>query len=191
MATAFLAAFYLVRAKVVRPHKNDFRPDFRILKKTLSLGLCSFFAQISLVAAMAAIHNMTRKYGAADPIFGQEIYAQIPMAVIGIVMKFWQIVMSVVIGMAAGCIPIVGYNMGAKSYARVKSLFAKLLLCEALIGALALFVAEILPRALIGIFGAANESVYYTDFAVKAFRIYFGMIVLACVNKATLSLIHI
>lgn len=34
------------------------------------------------------------------------------------------------------------------------------------------------------IFGAANESVYYTDFAIKAFRIYLCMIILACVNKA-------
>ena len=41
------------------------------------------------------------------------------------------------------------------------------------------------PLQLIGIFGAANESYYYTDFAVKAFRIYLCMIVLACVNKAT------
>lgn len=29
-----------------------------------------------------------------------------------------------------------------------------------------------------------NESVYYTDFAVRAFRIYLMFIVLACVNKA-------
>lgn len=40
-------------------------------------------------------------------------------------------------------------------------------------------------RALIQIFGAANESVYYTDFAVKAFRVYLCMLVLSCVNKAT------
>lgn len=33
-------------------------------------------------------------------------------------------------------------------------------------------------------FGAANESVYYTDFAVKSFRIYLCLIILACVNKA-------
>lgn len=37
---------------------------------------------------------------------------------------------------------------------------------------------------LIGIFGAANESVYYTDFAIKAFRIYLCMIIFACINKA-------
>lgn len=33
-------------------------------------------------------------------------------------------------------------------------------------------------------FGAANESSYYTDFAVKSFRIYLCMMILACVNKA-------
>ncbi len=42
----------------------------------------------------------------------------------------------------------------------------------------------IISLQLINIFGAANESVYYTDFAVKAFRIYLCMMVFACVNKA-------
>ncbi len=78
------------------------------------LGITSFLSQISLVAAMAAINNMLRKYGAQDPIFKQEQYTQIPMAVVGIVMKFFQIVISIVVGMAAGCIPIIGYNMGAE-----------------------------------------------------------------------------
>lgn len=50
---------------------------------------------------------------------------------------------------------------------------------------LALWVAQIFPRALIGIFGAANESVYYTGFAVRSFRVYLSMPVLACLNKAT------
>ena len=185
IATAVLAVWYLVHAKIVKPAKADFRPDGAILRKTLSLGLCSFLAQISLVAAMAAINNMTRKYGAADVIFGREEYAQIPMAVIGIVMKFFQIVISVVIGMAAGCIPIVGFNMGAKLYPRVKVLFTKLLLTEAAVGFAALLIVELFPRTLIQIFGAANESAYYTDFAVKAFRVYLCMLVLACINKAT------
>ena len=183
--TALLAVLYLCRAKTVKIKRADLRPSGKIIGRTLSLGLCSFLAQISLVAAMMAINNMIRKYGAADDIFGMEQYAQIPMAVVGIVMKFFQIVISVVIGMAAGCIPIVGFNMGAKQYGRVKSLFSRLICAEACVGAVSLLVAEVFPGALIRIFGAANESVYYTDFALKAFRIYLCMIVLACVNKAT------
>jgi Na+-driven multidrug efflux pump len=134
---------------------------------------------------MAAINNMIRHYGALDPIFGQEQYAQIPMAVVGIVMKFFQIVISIVVGMAAGCIPIVGFNMGAGLMPRVKNLFTKLLLCETAVGVISLLIVELLPHQLIAVFGAANESFYYTDFAIKAFRIYLCMIIFACVNKAT------
>jgi len=184
IVTAALAVWYLCRMKTVKPQKGDFRLCATVYARMLTLGITSFLSQISLVAAMAAINNMLRKYGALDPIFGQEQYAQIPMAVVGIVMKFFQIVISIVVGMAAGCIPIVGYNMGAGKKTRVRELFTKLLLSEALVGLIALVLAEGFPRQLIAIFGAKNESVYYTDFAVKAFRTYLCMMVLACVNKA-------
>ena len=183
IVTCMLAAVYLTRTKTVRLKKSDFKLDLSIVRKTLTLGICSFLSQISLVAAMAAINNMIRKYGALDSVFSQETYSQIPMAVVGIVMKFFQIVISVVVGMAAGCIPIVGYNMGAERKDRVKSLFTHLLCAESAVGAIALVIVELFPRALIYIFGAANESAYYTDFAIKAFRIYLCMIVLACINK--------
>lgn len=182
--TAVLSIWYLFNTKAVKLSKGDFALSGRIVGRTLTLGICSFLSQISLVAAMAAINNMIRKYGALDPIFGQAQYAQIPMAVVGIVMKFFQIVISIVVGLAAGCIPIVGYNMGAGLKVRVKKLFTKLLVCEGIVGAVSLIIVEFFPRGIIGIFGAANESVYYTDFAIKAFRIYLCMIIFACINKA-------
>lgn len=184
VVTAILAIWYIFHMKVIKPKTSDFKLSGTVCKRTLTLGITSFLSQISLVAAMAAINNMLRKYGALDPVFGQEQYAQIPMAVVGIVMKFFQIVISVVVGMAAGCIPIVGYNMGADKKLRVRELFTKLLIAEALVGAVALIFAEVFPRQLIDIFGASNESVYYTEFAIKAFRTYLCMMVLACVNKA-------
>ena len=156
LVTAALAVWYLLHMKIIRPEKGDYRLKGSICGRTLTLGMTSFLSQISLVAAMAAINNMIRKYGAL-------------------------IVISIVVGMAAGCIPVVGFNMGAKKPTRVKELFTKLLLAEATVGAVALVLVELLPRQLIALFGAANESVYYTDFAVKSFRIYLCMIILACV----------
>lgn len=185
IATAVLAIWYLCNTKVVRIKKSDFKLRSKIVYRTLVLGICSFLSQISLVAAMAAVNNMIRKYGAMDSVFGQTQYAQIPMAVVGIVMKFFQIVISVVVGMAAGCIPIVGFNMGAGLKDRVKELFTKLLIAEAAVGAAALIIVELFPNGLIRVFGAANESVYYTSFAIKAFRIYLCMMIFTCVNKAT------
>lgn len=184
VVTAILAVWYIMHMKTVKPSRKDFALQRNICGRMLLLGITSFLSQISLVAAMAAINNMLRKYGAQDPVFKQEQYAQIPMAVVGIVMKFFQIVISIVVGMAAGCIPIIGYNMGAEKKLRVKELFTKLLVAEALVGAVALVLAECFPHQLIAIFGAKNESVYYTEFAIKAFRIYLCMMILACVNKA-------
>ncbi len=147
--------------------------------------MTSFLSQISLVAAMMAINNMIQKYGALDAVFSRQEYAQIPMAVVGIVMKFFQIVISIAVGMAAGCIPVVGYNVGAKRNDRVKALFTRLLVCEFAVGAVALLIVECFPRQLIAIFGAANESQAYTDFAVKAFRTYLCLMPLATVSKGT------
>ena len=155
--TAALSVWYILHMKTIRPGRQHFRPDRTVCAKTLGLGVTSFLSQISLVAAMAAINNMLRQYGAADPIFGQAEYAQIP---------------------------IVGFNMGARHLDRVRALFTRLLLAEAAVGAVGFVLAEFFPRQLISIFGAANESSYYTDFALRAFRVYLCLIILACVNKA-------
>ena len=183
--TAALAVWYLCHMKAVKLEAGSFRVHARLAGKYLALGLTSFLSQISLVASMAAVNNMIRKYGALDPVFGQAQYAQIPMAVVGIVMKFFQIVISISVGTAAGCIPIVGYNTGAGRKDRVRSLFTRLLAVEAIVGAIALLIVELFPRQLIGLFGAANESVYYTEFAIRSFRIYLCMMVFATVNKGT------
>lgn len=185
VVTAALAVWYLCHMKIIRVKKAGFKPNSRVIGRTLSLGICSFLSQISLVAAMAAIINMIKNYGALDPIFGLEEYSHIPMAIVGIVMKVFQIVISIVVGMAAGCIPIVGYNIGARSNDRVKKLLTRLLIAEAAVGAVALLIVELFPNQLLGIFGSANESIYYTQFGIKSFRIYLCMMILACVNKAT------
>ena len=183
--TAGLAVWYLFHMKAVKLEKSSFSLKGKLIRRFLLLGVTSFLSQISLVISMAAVQNMVTKYGALDAVFGQAEYAQIPLAVLGIVMKFFQIAISISVGLAAGCIPVVGYNIGAGRKDRAKGLFTMLLAWEAAIGFLALLIVELLPRQLIGIFGADNESAYYTAFAIRCFRIYLCMMVLAMVNKGT------
>ena len=183
--TAGLAIWYLFHMKAVKLEKNSFALKGKLIRRFLLLGVTSFLSQISLVISMAAVQNMVTKYGALDPVFGQAEYAQIPLAVLGIVMKFFQIAISISVGLAAGCIPVVGYNIGAGRKDRAKGLFTMLLGWEAAVGFIALLIVELLPRQLIGIFGAGNESAYYTSFAIRCFRIYLCMMVLAMVNKGT------
>ena len=181
--SAVLSLIYLFKLKSVKLCKASFVPDKSIIFKIIPLGASSFLAQISVVFSMAAVLNMCKKYGALDPIFGQDEYAQIPTAVIGIVLNFFQIIMSIAIGMSAGCIPIVGFNLGAGRKNRVRELMRLLMLAEAAAGLVATIIFELFPTQLIGIFGADNESIYYTQFAIKAIRIILCATILSCVNK--------
>lgn len=121
--TAALSIWYLRRMKAAQLERSNFGLWGRLMKKFLPLGITSFLAQISLVISMAVVQNVCTQYGAMDPVFGKAEYAQIPLAVLGIVMKFFQIVISIAVGMAAGCIPVVGYNVGAGRKDRAKKLF--------------------------------------------------------------------
>lgn len=186
VATAILSFWYLLHMRIIRPGAGDYRIAGALCTRMLTLGMTSFLSQISLVAAMAAINNMIRKYGALDPVFGQEQYAQIPMAVVGIVMKFFQIVISIAIGLSAGCIPVVGYNIGAGRRDRARALLHRLLLAEAVVGLAATVLFESCPGVFADLFGAKNESAYYTDFAVRCIRWFLGAAALSCVNKGAM-----
>ena len=183
--TAVLSVWYLFHMKAVRLGKDSFGLWGSLMRRFLPLGITSFLSQFSLVISMAAVQNMCTKYGALDPVFGLAEYSQIPLAVLGIVMKFFQIAISIAVGMAAGCIPVVGYNVGARRFDRAKGLFTRLLIAEAVLGFAALLIVELFPQQLIALFGARNESAYYTQFAVRCFRIYLCMMPLATVNKGT------
>lgn len=175
--TAAMGVWYLCHTKALRLGKDDFKLRGKILAAYLPLGLCSFLAQISLVIAMAATNNMLVQYGA-----GSKYGADIPLTVLGIVMKVFQIIISITIGMSAGCIPIVGYNYGAEQYGRCRGILWRLMGAEFALGMLALLVTQLFPRQLIGLFGA--ESALYNEFAVLTFRVYLCMLPLATVNKA-------
>lgn len=183
--TAVFSLIYICKMKNLSIGLKDLIIDANECITTLKSGLTSFLSQISLVLAMMAINNMIMKYSVIDPIFSSPELTQIPMAVLGIVMKFFQIVISIVVGLSAGCIPIVGFNIGSGYKKRVRDLLKLLLISEFVVGLVSFILVEFFPDQLISLFGASSESIYYTLYAEKAFRIYLALIILACINKAT------
>ncbi len=189
--TAFMSVRYIAfNMKAIKFSRENLSYNPKLMSRYLPLGMCSFLSQISLVISVAAVNLMIKKYGALDKIFSQPEYSQIPMAVIGIVMKFFQIVISIVVGLSASCTPITGFNMGAGRPDRVKKLFSLLLACETVIGLIAFIIVEFYPSSIANLFGASGESVYYAEFTVKCFRTYLCLIILACVNKAAFIFIQ-
>lgn len=180
--TALISLIYLFRMRTIRLTRDSFLVRWRLVVKFIPLGFTSFLSQFSLVLSMMTMNNMVARYGAVSA-FTPDGTATIPVAVLGIVMKFYQIVISVVVGMAAGCIPVVGFNYGAMCYSRCRKMMRLLLRAEAAVGAVALVLFQLFPVQLISIFGTDNSPLYF-DFAKLTFRLYLCMMVLDCVNKA-------
>ncbi len=156
---------YIKNFKSINLNKEIFKFQGNIAKKVSALGVSSFITQMSIVVVMAAENNLLKKYGAASK-FGSEI----PITVLGIVMKLSQILNSIIIGIAAGAQPILGYNYGAGKYDRVKQTLKRVLSLSLVISTIAFVLFQTIPDKLIMIFGNGDEN--YIEFACLSFRIY-------------------
>ncbi len=126
---------------------------------------------------MAAENNLLGKYGAQS-----DYGAEIPITVLGIVMKINQILNSIIIGIAAGSQPIIGYNYGAKKYDRVRKTLKIVLGSSLVISTIAFILFQTIPDKLILIFG--NGDAKYMEFACLAFRTYLLLCILQwCSNS--------
>jgi putative MATE family efflux protein len=177
IVTAILGALYWKKAKSFTLNKESLKLHGNIIKSILPLGISSFLTQISIVVIMAVMNNVMVYYGARS-VYG----ADIPMTVVGIVMKVFQIVIAFVVGVAAGSQPIVGYNYAAGNMDRVKEVVKNMLIAEVIIGIISMICFQMFPLHIISIFGSGDAL--YNEFAQYAFRIYLGGIILCCVQKS-------
>lgn len=165
IASFFISVIYLPHFKTIQLQKSDFRPNFKTCVSITVFGLSSFITQFAITIVMALTNNLLAKYGAAS-IYG----AEIPLTATGIVMKVNQIMIAILLGIATGAQPIIGYNYGAKNHDRVKKSLEISLIASEIISIIAFLIFQFAPMSIISLFG--SEEGLYNDFAVKAFRIF-------------------
>ncbi len=172
-----ICAAYLRHPKTFRVGAGSFRPSMALLKPVMALGTSSLLTQLSIVVITVVNNVLLVKYGARS-VYG----ADIPLAAFVVIMKLFQIVLNIAIGIAAGAQPIVGYNYGAKNYGRVRELLKLMVKWTAIVGLVCIVLFEAVPGVFIRMFGSASDPVYF-DFAVLCLRIYLSLILVTCVQK--------
>ena len=137
----------------------------------------AMLTQISIVIITVVNNILLVRYGAVS-----QYGADIPLAAFVVIMKLFQIVLNIAIGIAAGAQPIVGYNYGAKRCDRVRELLGLMLKWTVLVGLVCTLLFEAAPGVFIRMFGSADDPVYF-QFAVLCLRIYLALILVTCVQK--------
>ena len=172
-----ICAAYLGRSKTFRVTVHSFKPSAALLRPVMALGTSSLLTQLSIVIITVVNNILLVKYGAVS-VYG----ADIPLAAFVVIMKLFQIVLNIAIGIAAGTQPIVGYNYGAKNYDRVQELLKLMIKWTVLVGLICTVLFEAVPGVFIRMFGSADDPVYF-QFAVLCLRIYLALILITCVQK--------
>ena len=163
--TAVFNIAYMRKFKSIKCTKSIFKLKLSTMKNVAGLGISSFITEMSFVVLMAFENNLLSMYGAES-----EFGAEIPITVLGIVMKISQILNSIIIGIAAGSQPIIGFNYGAENYDIVKKTLKYVLGISLIISTIAFALFQLIPEKLIAAFGSGSEE--YIKFACMSFRIY-------------------
>ena len=170
IASGIMSILYIKKFKSVSITKESLKIEGKKLKKICSLGISSFITQIAITVVLIVINQMLTKYG-AESKYGSDI----PLSALGIVMKVNQIVNSIVIGLAAGAQPIIGFNFGAKKYERVLQTYGLAVKVGLIITAIGTLIFQLCPQVIINLFGQENEL--YNEFAKLCFRIFIALVV--------------
>lgn len=183
--TFIISIIYLKKAKSFKITKSSLKLKKEVTKNLLSLGLASLITQLAIVVIIAVANNLVAKYGyetyaSTNKVFGTII----PLAVIGICMKVFGIVISIVVGISLGGQPIIGYNMGAGKKERVKETAKYIFIANTIVGIIALILFELFPLQIISIFGKGNTT-EYIEYAKLCLRIFLSGIVFTCLIKST------
>lgn len=176
IASLIISLIYFYKPKTFKLTKESYKIDLGIFKNVVKLGVSTFITQISIVIISLICNIMLAKYGALSK-YG----ADIPIAVIGIAMKVFSIVINIVVGVILGAQPILGYNYGAKNIKRVKETFKKTFLITFIVGLVSTIIFEVCPEIVINLFGS-SESLYM-EFAVLTFRLFLMLVTFTCLIK--------
>lgn len=166
IVSGILILLYLPRYQSFKLNIRDFIPKWESIKAVVPLGTSVCINQVAILVQQIATSNVLREYG-AQSIYGSDI----PLAAMGIISKVSMLVTAVVLGIAQGGQPILGFNYGAKNFYRVRKTFRYIIAVSFAFSCVAFACFQIFPEAIVKLFGTENDALYM-EFAVSLMQIY-------------------
>jgi putative MATE family efflux protein len=160
IGTIWVLSYYLTGRSLLKLRVRNFLPRADIVRAVIAIGSAPFLSELASAVMNGIMNNQLERYGGDSAVTAMSI-----------VFAVSNLVYLTLLGITMGVQPIIGYNTGAKKYARVRS--AELLA----IGAASAFVVfcfagvQIFPAAFVRLFAGSAAEILETG--VYALRHYF------------------
>lgn len=167
--SAIIICYYFMKKSKMRLRKNQFKADFMLIKNFTVLGIASSITQLAMTVLVVILNNTLVYYGNQSPVGGD-----IALSAMGIVMKVSSILIGVNIGISVGAQPIIGFNLGAMQFERVKETYIVAVISATVFSVMGWVVCVFFPGSVLQIFG--TQDVIFSEFAQKCMRIHLFLI---------------
>lgn len=178
LSFALVLIYFLKKANLISVKPQYLHFKLQLVKNICKLGAAGCVTHLASAVMQITSNNLLRYYGGLS-----EYGSEIPLAAVGAISKVGMVCMVIAIGVAQGCQPILGYNYGAKNYARVKETYKKAVIFLILYSALIFICCQLFPGQIVGIFGTGENG--FTEFASRYLRIYMLMIIGVSIHSLT------
>ena len=126
--------------------KEVWKFDWRIAKRSLSIGVAPFLMNVASCFVVILINNQLMRYGGDLAIGAYGIANRISFLFVMLIMGFTQ-----------GMQPIAGFNYGAKQYDRVKKVFLLTVACAVATMTVGFVVSLTMPKTAVSLFTHDEE----------------------------------
>jgi putative MATE family efflux protein len=148
LSFVWCVAYFVSPHATTRIHRRNLRPAWRqIVFPFLAIGFSPFVMSLCNSLLNAILNRSLQHHGGDRAV-----------AVMGIISAFMSIVFMPVFGMTQGVQPLMGYNYGARKFARVRKFFWLSLASATAVLSAGCLAAQLFPAAIVRMFARGDGS---------------------------------
>jgi Na+-driven multidrug efflux pump len=168
VSAAWILTFSLGKRAVIKLRFNTFKPSFAVVTQIMVFGSAQFLLQF-VMSGVQLLYNMSMGwYGAAALGVGNG--GDVALSGMNINGSILMLILMPVFGINQGAQPILGYNYGARQYARVLRAFIGAIAAATAICVVGFAVVQLFAVPVVRVF-APDGSPAIMHFAPRAMRI--------------------
>jgi len=156
----WVMAYYASGKSLLKLRLRNFQPRRDIALSIIALGSATALSELAAAVMNGIMNNQLERFGGDQAV-----------AAMGIVFALSNLVVLTLIGMNMGMQPIVGYNVGAKLYKRVRKAEFIAIFAATIFATLCFAIIQMFPGVCVSLFAGPNSDVGKTG--IYALRHYF------------------
>ncbi len=161
----FVMSHFFRKDSVLHFVKGTFRPQWRVIKPILYIGMAPFLINVAGSAINAIINNSLLKYGGDNAI-----------AAVVVFNRYVTVFVFIVIGICQGMQPILGYNYGARLYNRLFATLRLAAICAVCVTTIGCIIGATNPVAIAKMFMQDPAQILCAENCLKITTLTFWMV---------------